>query len=108
MWNRLSMERRWELVKEVLEFLVDVVFILAVLVAGIYILTDVLGLLGLGRDFRVAVVCLFFVGAPLSFFVSLVAFVSTGRVRYKRYSWVSGFEVLVIILLFWIIYGSQI
>lgn len=100
--------RRQKLMKKALEALVDVVFILVVLVTGIYFLTDVFGLLGLGRDFRMAVVRLFFVGAPLSFFVSLIAFVSTGRVRYKWYLGVSGLEVLIILLLFWIIYSGQI
>lgn len=100
--------RRQKLMKKALEALVDVVFISAVLVTGIYFLTDVFGLLGLGRDFRMAVVRLFFVGAPLSFLVSLIAFISTGRARYKWYLGVSGLEVLIILLLFWIIYSSQI
>lgn len=94
--------------KKVLEALVDVVFILVVIIVGIYLLSDVFGVLSLGREAGMVVVRLFFVGAPLSFFVSLIAFISTGRARYKWYLGVSGLEVLIILLLFWIIYSSQI
>lgn len=94
--------------KKVLEVLVDVVFILTALIVGIYLLSDVFGVLSLGREVGMVVVRLFFVSAPLSFAISLAALIATRRARYKWYSWVSGFEVLVIFLLCWIIYGGQI
>lgn len=94
--------------KKMLEVLVDVVFVLAALIVVIYFLNDVFGVLSLGRDVGMVVVRLFFVGAPLSFAISLAALIATRYARYKWYSWVSGFEVLVIFLLCWIIYGGQI
>ncbi|EAA3799295.1 hypothetical protein DOQ73_23880, partial [Salmonella enterica subsp. enterica] len=75
----------------------DVVFIFALLITGVYLLSDVFGVLNLGREAGMVVVRLFFVGAPLSFFVSLIAFISTGRARYKWYLGVSGLEVLIIL-----------
>lgn len=94
--------------KMALGVLVDVVFVLVVIIVGVYLLSDVFGVLSLGREVGMVVVRLFFVNAPLSFAISLVALIATGGARYKWYSWVSGLEVLVLFLLCWIIYGSQI
>ena len=88
--------------------LTDVIFILVLSLTGVYLLSDAIGLLNLSRDVGGIVVRLFVIGAPLSLVLSLVSLFNLKHTRYKWYSWISGVEVLILVLVFWIIYKSQI
>jgi hypothetical protein len=91
-----------------LKALTEVVFFTVLFVTVVYVLSDVAGVLALGRDAGGVLIRLFVVGAPISLLLSLVALVSLGDNRYKYYSLVSGLEVAVLALVFLIIYKSQI
>ena len=91
-----------------MKVLTDIVFLSVLLLTVIFLLREVFGFLHLSRETGLLVVRLFVIGAPLSFVVSLVALFKLNSSRYKWYSWVSGVEVLVLALIYWIISSSQI
>lgn len=91
-----------------LKALTEVVFFTVLFVTVIYVLSDVVGVLALGRDTGGVLIRLFVIGAPISLLLSLAALIGLGSNRYKYYSLVSGFEVIVLALVFLIIYKSQI
>ncbi len=91
-----------------LRLLTDVVFFTVLVLAVLYLLSDGAGILVLSRYIGGMVLDLFAIGAPLSLILSLISKVSLKGKRYKLYSWISGFEVTVLLLLYLIIYQSQI
>lgn len=91
-----------------LKALTDTVFFTVLFVTVVYVLSDVVGILVLGRDVGKVLVRLFVIGAPISLFLSLVSLFSLNLARYKWYSFVSGVEVLILVVVYWVIYGSQI
>lgn len=91
-----------------LRILTDVVFSLVLLLTGIFLLREVVGLIHLSQDAGLLVVRLFVIGAPLSLILSLISLFSLNLTRYKWYSLVSGVEVLILAVVYWIIYASQI
>lgn len=96
------------MIKISLKALTDVVFFSVLLLTAIFLLREVFGLLHLSRDTGLFVVRLFVIGAPLSLVFSLVSLFKLKNSRYKWYSYVSGVEVLVLALVYWIISSSQI
>jgi hypothetical protein len=91
-----------------LKGLTDTVFFAVLFVTIVYVLSDAVGVLVLGRDVGKVLVRLFVIGAPISLFLSLVSLFSLNLARYKWYSFVSGVEVLILAVVYWIIYASQI
>ena len=83
-------------------------FFVALILTGAFLLSDGVGLIHLNRGIGSLVVDLFMVGAPLSLILSLIALFSLGYARHKWYSLVSGIEVLILGLVHWIFYVSQI
>ena len=88
--------------------LTDVIFISVLLLTVIFLLREVFGFLHLSRETGLLVVRLFVIGAPLSLVFSLIALFKLKNSRYRWYSCVSGVEVLVLALIYWIISSSQI
>lgn len=88
--------------------LTDIIFISVLFLTGVYLLSEAAGFLNLSRSIGGIVVRLFVIGAPLSLALSLVSLIKLKHVRYKWYAWVSGVEVLILALVFWIFYSSQI
>jgi hypothetical protein len=66
------------------------------------------GLIHLDREIGLLVVRLFVIGVPLSLVLSIFSVFILNDARYKWYSWISGIELLILALVFWVIYGSQI
>ncbi|MFK8050303.1 MAG: hypothetical protein AB8B81_17890 [Halioglobus sp.] len=91
-----------------LKTLTDAVFFIVLLLAVIFFLREVVGLIYLSQDAGLLVVRLFLIGAPLSLILSLASLVSLNLARHKWYSLVSGVEVLILAVVYWIIYASQI
>lgn len=96
------------MIKTSLKILTDVVFFAVLFLTVIFLLREVFGFLHLSRDAGLLVVRLFVIGAPLSLAFSLAALFKLKNSRYKWYSYVSGVEVLVLALVYWIISSSQI
>jgi predicted DCC family thiol-disulfide oxidoreductase YuxK len=94
--------------KSLLNILTDLVFFSVLALSAVYILSDVVGVLRIGRDLGGWVVRLFVFGAPLSLVLSTLCLFMVGGSRYKWYTWVSGIEVMIVVLIFLIIYKSQI
>ena len=91
-----------------LKGLTDTVFFAVLFITVIYVLSDAAGVLTLGRDAGGVLIRLFVIGAPASLFLSLVSLINLDGNRFKWYSLVSGFEVAILVLVFLIVYKSQI
>lgn len=86
----------------------DVVFFTVLALAVTYFLSDVFGVFHFGRSFGGVIVRTFMFGAPVSLFLSTVCFFMLRSSRFKWYTLISGLEVGIIILVFWVMYRSQI
>lgn len=96
------------MIKMSLKVLTDIVFFSVLLLTAIFLSREVFGFLHLSREAGLLVVRLFVIGAPLSLVFSLASLFKLKNARYRWYSYVSGIEVLVLAVVYWIISISQI
>lgn len=96
------------MIKTILIALTDIIFFTVLLLTGVFLLSDMAGWIHLSREIGQLVVRLFIAGAPLSLVFSLIALFNFKKTRHKRYCLISGIEVLILAMVYWIIYTSQI
>jgi len=91
-----------------LTILIEMVFFSVLAISILYIVSDVFGVVHIGRNFGGWLVGFFVIGVPLSLLVSVLGFFTLGYPRYRGYLWVSNLEVVIVALAFLVIYRSQI
>ncbi len=92
----------------ILRLVTKYLFYLVFCISIMYILSDVLGLISIDKQFGELLVWLFLIGAPLSFVFSICSMLRFGYMHYKLYVWVSSVEMLMLVLVFLVVYKSQI
>ncbi|OAL58706.1 hypothetical protein A6R74_07390 [Halomonas sp. ALS9] len=96
------------MIKLILIALTDIIFFAVLILTAVFLLSDMAGWIHLSREIGQLVVRLFIAGAPLSLVFSLIAFFNFKKARHKRYCLISVIEVLILVMVYWIIYASQI
>lgn len=96
------------MIKKTLTLLTDIIFFTVLLTTGIFLLSDMASWIHLSRETGQLVARLFIAGAPLSLVFSLIALFNFKKARHKQYCLISGIEVLILAMVYWIIYTSQI